>query len=381
MRQYLVLALLAAAAATASAAGPDLKKAEGALVHKDVMILQGAISDWTEFLKEVPAAAREKHTPELLSIKEATGQAKTMEAFRPLEVRFDAWKKQVMSQLFGVKAKAPDAFLLFSQAQVEAFTILDQAKKTALKKDDLKAIDKIKSELGAAPDAETLSRIFDKMGRFTGAEPAAVMGGDGSFLGRPLPRYTAMSRFSPDRGLKTNTEVPSPLLGGDRERFAGVEKALLKRGFKKDIIGLIINEAIRQKADPLLVLAVVMTESNGKADATSSCGARGLMQIMPATGKGLGVANPDNLYDAQTNVNAGVRFLKQLWARFADISMAELAAVNPLNRVDVKKAVAAYNAGPGAVKKYNGVPPYKETRNYVVKVINYYNDLRALYLV
>lgn len=379
MRRYLVLVLLAAAAAGASAAELDLKKAEEALVRRDALILQGAISDWMGFLKEAPAAAREKYSPELLSIKAETAQAKTMQVFRPLELRFNDWKKVVMAQMFGVTAKAPDSYQLFSQAQVEAYAILDQAKKSALRKDDLKVIENIKSELGAAPDAETLGRIFDKMGRYGGVEPAAVMGNDGLFLGRPLARYTAMSAFGPGRGLKTSTEVPSPLSDGDRQRFALVEKALLKRGFKKEIIGLVINEAIRQKADPLFVLAVVMAESNGQVNATSSVGARGLMQIMPATGKGLGVADPDNLYNAQTNVNAGVRFLKQLWNRFADISMAELAAINPFTRVDVKKVVAAYNAGPGAVKKYDGVPPYKETRNYVTKVIGYYSDLRALY--
>jgi soluble lytic murein transglycosylase-like protein len=97
------------------------------------------------------------------------------------------------------------------------------------------------------------------------------------------------------------------------------------------------------------VHAVVQAESNYQPRAKSRVGARGLMQVMPATAADFGVKN---LFDPQANLEAGVQYLKFLLARF-----------------DLTNAIAAYNAGPGAVRKYDGIPPYRETQNYVKKVL------------
>ena len=105
-----------------------------------------------------------------------------------------------------------------------------------------------------------------------------------------------------------------------------------------------------------LVLAVISAESNGNPNARSKAGARGLMQLMPATARGLGFS-PSRLSDPDTNIHAGVKYLSQLLRRYNG---------------NVRLAVAAYNAGEGAVNKYRGVPPYKETRNYVRKVLGAY---------
>ncbi|MDE2144147.1 MAG: lytic transglycosylase domain-containing protein, partial [Elusimicrobia bacterium] len=105
-------------------------------------------------------------------------------------------------------------------------------------------------------------------------------------------------------------------------------------------------------------------------------GARGLMQIMPDTGRGLGVRNSSALYDIQTNLRAGIKYLKQLWNRFTDIDMTSFENMNPFSSHDAKAAVAAYNAGPGAVHKYGGVPPYRETQGYVKKVLGYYSQMK-----
>ncbi|MEM7701899.1 MAG: lytic transglycosylase domain-containing protein [Pseudomonadota bacterium] len=117
------------------------------------------------------------------------------------------------------------------------------------------------------------------------------------------------------------------------------------------------------RVDPLLLHAVIKQESAYKPRATSRAGARGLMQVMPGTGRTLGVRNAHHLYDPQTNVDAGAKLLSQLWKRFDG---------------DIDLVLAAYNAGEGAVRKYgNTVPPYRETRDYVVKVKANYQKLAA----
>ena len=98
-----------------------------------------------------------------------------------------------------------------------------------------------------------------------------------------------------------------------------------------------------------LILGVIQQESGGDANARSPVGATGLMQLMPATAAGLGV-NPN---DPKDNVRGGVKYLLQQLKAFDN---------------DIPKALAAYNAGPGNVQKYGGIPPFAETRNYVAKI-------------
>ena len=116
---------------------------------------------------------------------------------------------------------------------------------------------------------------------------------------------------------------------------------------------LIEAAARKYKVDPKLVAAVAEVESNGNQNAVSSVGAIGVMQLMPDTAASLGV----DPYNKQQNIEGGAKYLRQMLDTFGG---------------DTKKAVAAYNAGPGAVKDYGGVPPYKETQNYVNKVLDIY---------
>lgn len=120
---------------------------------------------------------------------------------------------------------------------------------------------------------------------------------------------------------------------------------------------MIRSEASRQDVDPALVLAVVHAESAYDPNAVSRAGATGLMQLMPATAKKYGVNNPKN---PTQNIQGGSRYLRDLLELF---------------EFDLRLALAAYNAGEHAVIKYNyQIPPYRETRDYVTRVIGYYQS-------
>ena len=118
---------------------------------------------------------------------------------------------------------------------------------------------------------------------------------------------------------------------------------------------LIETVALKHGIDPELVHAVVQAESNYQPSAQSHVGARGLMQVMPSTARDLGVKSARMLFDPQENLEAGVKYLKFLLERFDG---------------DLTNAIAAYNAGPGNVQKYDGIPPFEETQNYVKKVLS-----------
>ena len=122
-------------------------------------------------------------------------------------------------------------------------------------------------------------------------------------------------------------------------------EALSQRPFAE----IIESTATRHGVSPALIHAVVRAESNYQPRARSTKGARGLMQVLPSTGRQLGAGN---LFDPQSNLDAGVRYLKGLLAEF-----------------DLPLAVAAYNAGPAAVRRYGGMPPFAETRTYVERVL------------
>ncbi|MCI4592619.1 lytic transglycosylase domain-containing protein [Sphingobium sp. BYY-5] len=116
------------------------------------------------------------------------------------------------------------------------------------------------------------------------------------------------------------------------------------------------------RIDPLFLHAIIGTESTYEPSAISHAGARGLMQIMPDTGARFGVAG-EALYDPATNIDTGARLLKSLQKRYGK---------------DFTLILAAYNAGEGAVERYgNQVPPYRETQDYVGKVMRRYAALRS----
>lgn len=147
-------------------------------------------------------------------------------------------------------------------------------------------------------------------------------------------------------GINTNRQFSDALLMAQKK-----VNAPQKEG---EIAKLIQQSAVKHGVDPKLALAVATAESSLDASATSPVGAAGVMQLMPATARSLGVKN---LYDPMENIDGGVQYLKQMLTSFNG---------------DVPKALAAYNAGPEAVNRYGGVPPYQETQQYVAKILASY---------
>lgn len=125
----------------------------------------------------------------------------------------------------------------------------------------------------------------------------------------------------------------------------------------------IISYSLGHGVDPIFTCAIITAESRFKNSATSRVGAQGLGQLMPRTCKGLGVSNA---YDPQQNIYGTTKYLKNA------ASILYKKYPKELTFTQLKCLAASYNAGPGAVKKYGGIPPYNETRNYVVKVLNNY---------
>lgn len=130
----------------------------------------------------------------------------------------------------------------------------------------------------------------------------------------------------------------------------------------------LLNFADRYDVDPRLVVAMIIAESEFDPNCTSHSGAKGLGQLMPDTARSLGVNNP---YDPVQNLGGSVAYLRSRLDRFADKSMPG----GGMSIEQVALAMAAYNAGEGAVRKYNGIPPYRETQAYVRRVVSLYQQL------
>jgi soluble lytic murein transglycosylase-like protein len=157
----------------------------------------------------------------------------------------------------------------------------------------------------------------------------------------------ARNAVSPSQNIMTPVQTIRDSDSGSSQKQAGSQaQQRIERSIGK--------AAGKYNLPTKLIKAVIKAESNFQVDAVSHTGAQGLMQLMPATAEELGVRNP---FDIEENIDGGARYLRQMLDSFGG---------------DIKVALAAYNAGPGAVEKYGGqVPPYQETERYINRVLRF----------
>jgi hypothetical protein len=160
----------------------------------------------------------------------------------------------------------------------------------------------------------------------------------------------SLYQYVDESGTMHFTNVPTD---GRYVRVRGERERPLRPPRIRSYDDLIAEAARSHGVPPALVKAVVATESWFNPRAVSPKGAQGLMQLMPATADSLGVSDP---FQVAENLEGGVRYLRHLLDRYGDWT----------------RALAAYNAGPEAVDRYGGIPPYRETRQYVERVLTYY---------
>lgn len=159
-----------------------------------------------------------------------------------------------------------------------------------------------------------------------------------------ISEETSNIRFSSHLPISMSPSLPPTIL-------SSISKGT---DIKTDYDHVIREAALQYNIPEKLIKSVILQESNFNVAAKSHAGAYGLMQLMPATAKGLGVTD---ISDPIQNIMAGSKYLSKMLNRYNG---------------DTKLALAAYNAGPGNVDKHNGIPPFKETQNYVQKVMNTY---------
>jgi len=157
----------------------------------------------------------------------------------------------------------------------------------------------------------------------------------------PTPQPAALTNAQPTAAQPVTVAIQTPMPA--------------KVAQNVDLDEVVREASSKNRLDPDFVSSVIRAESNFKPHAVSKKGAQGLMQLMPSTAAQLGVADP---FDPKANVEAGT---------------AHLSALLDLYKNDPIKALAAYNAGAHRVKQYNGVPPYRETRDYINKIVRDFN--------
>ncbi len=334
--------------------------------------LLGEIEDWKVFLSNNPQdPLTQRFIPELRVIKvrveEPQADLVTQQA------RLDAWKERLLAELRS-RAGTLDSgeFLKTAERQRELLVAIRNLKRRNVDEGQLARLEALKAKIKTSRDLSALESLRGQVAVET--RIAAMPRQPAPPPIRALPGSVIPPAAQPRR-LVPAPEPPAPGSGSGTPgmspgSLAEVKTYLLDHGARRGILGQTIEDVMREAGardmDPALVLAVILQESHFNPRAKSPLGARGLMQIMRETGASLGLRTESDFYNPLKNVRAGIRYLRDMMARMGG---------------NIKNALAAYNAGPGAVEKHRGVPPFTETRRYVRKVYDAYLDLKGLITV
>ncbi len=227
---------------------------------------------------------------------------------------------------------------------------------------------------GVPEEAEILPSIPGLPTRGGGRPVLAFTMQEGFGEPRPAPRKgSGASLYASASRLPQREEVIYKKIGEDGtvyltnrpdgdsayQEFARFQVAdLIASLGMEGLIDLATRYGTLHGVDPHLIRAIIRAESGGNELAVSHAGAEGLMQLMPDTGRALGVSNA---FNPEENVYGGTLYIRQMLDKYGDLSLA----------------LAAYNAGPGNVDKYGGIPPFAETQEYVRRVLRYYEQNKA----
>jgi soluble lytic murein transglycosylase-like protein len=360
----LLLAALLLTPAPARAASPV--RAERERLQQEARVWRN------DQLPPAPSPLRPRFEPRLRDIEGELAAARTTGQLSAAETHLKSWERELLHAVYGLRRDPGDAVPppTPSPRRVQWNAQADLRRRAELDA-SRRRLARMAGQAAHALDGDGAA-FFDGTPGAAGAGAAAghaITPGDFASYGAAVPIAPAPS------GHAVVAEPPPPA-ANDPARYAKVRAIVISEGYPSRIVDAVISAAIHQKADPLLVLSVVHQESHFDPKARSKTGARGLMQVQPATAKAYGVKGA-RLYAVSDNLRAGISYLKSLWDRFTDIDIAHLGSQDLSRNPQVKAAVAAYNAGPHAVAKYGGVPPYRETKSYVAKVLGYYERLKA----
>ena len=196
--------------------------------------------------------------------------------------------------------------------------------------------------------ANIKNRIADIQARF--GIPQQLPGADfGAMLQKEMQRAKESEKTSAENSVTAAGSLQDPQQTAVQMMLPSADGTVSSQSFAN----MVAEAARKYEVDPKLLSAVAEAESGGNQSAVSPAGAVGVMQLMPDTAASLGV----DPYDEKQNIEGGAKYLRQMLDSFGG---------------DVRKAVAAYNAGPQAVHDYGGVPPYRETQSYVNRVLDLY---------